>query len=65
MNCKTRWNSTYNMISHACVLKDYIEMLLVKHQNLKNFFLNEHEWEGGCGNMYSMDFHVWNVWIYN
>ena len=45
MDCKTRWNSTYNMISHACVLKDYIEMLLVKHQNLKNFFLNEHEWK--------------------
>jgi len=33
------------MINCACILKDYIEMLLVKYQNLKNFFPNEHEWE--------------------
>ncbi len=33
------------MINHAYILKHYIKMLLVKHQNLKNFFLNKHEWE--------------------
>ena len=45
MDCKTRWNSTYKMINRACILKDNIEMLLVKHSNLKNFFPNEGEWE--------------------
>ncbi len=45
MDCKTRWNSTYKMINRACILKDNIEMLLVKHSNLKSFFPNENEWE--------------------
>ncbi len=31
MNCKIRWNSIYKMINYACILKDYIEILLVKH----------------------------------
>jgi hypothetical protein len=45
MDCKTRWNSTYKMINRACVLKEHIQMLLVKHPNLRDFFPNEEEWE--------------------
>jgi len=45
LDCKTRWNSTYKMISHACVLKENMQMLLVKNPYLTNFFPNEDEWE--------------------
>src|ERR1043165_9257979 len=45
MNVKTRWNSTFKMINHACILKDNIETLLVRHTNLKNTFLSNDEWE--------------------
>src|SRR6266498_2087814 len=45
LDCKTRWNSTYKMISHACVLKENMQMLLVKNPYLTNFFPNEDEWK--------------------
>ena len=45
MDCKTRWNSTFKMINRVCVLKDNVEMLLVKHSNLKDTFPSEDEWE--------------------
>src|SRR6266498_913582 len=39
LDCKIRWNSTYKMISRACVLKENMQMLLVKNPYLTNFFL--------------------------
>ena len=45
MDCKTRWNSTFKMINRACVLKDNIEMLLVRNSNLKDTFPSNDEWE--------------------
>jgi hypothetical protein len=43
LDCKTRWNSTYHMLKRACLLYESIEMLLVKHSNLKIFMPNEEE----------------------
>ena len=45
IDVKTRWNSTFKMINRACVLKDNIEMLLVRHTNLKDTFPSNDEWE--------------------
>ncbi|CAI2194757.1 12553_t:CDS:2, partial [Funneliformis geosporum] len=45
MDCKTRWNSTFKMINRACILKENIQMLLVKHPKLKDIFPSEYEWE--------------------
>src|SRR6266511_3959327 len=45
MDCKTRWNSTFKMINCTCVLKDNIEMLLVRNSNLKDTFPNDDKWK--------------------
>ena len=45
MDCKTRWNSTFKMINRACILKEHIEMLLVRYSNVRNYFPDEQEWE--------------------
>ena len=45
MDCKTRWNSTFKMLNRSCIIKEHIEMLLVRYSNLKNYFPNEEEWE--------------------
>ncbi|CAG8842382.1 9342_t:CDS:1, partial [Gigaspora margarita] len=43
LDCKTRWNSTYQMVKKACLLYEYIEMLLVKYPNLKTYMPNKEE----------------------
>src|SRR5439155_26645950 len=45
MDCKTRWNSTFKMINRACILKEHIEMLLVRYSNVRNYFPDKQEWE--------------------
>src|SRR6266480_1910723 len=45
LDCKTRWNSTYQMINRACFLKEYIQMALVRSPNLSSYFPEENEWE--------------------
>ena len=45
MDCKTRWNSTFKMKNRACILKEHIEMLLVRYSNVRNYFPDEQEWE--------------------
>ncbi|CAG8853779.1 13471_t:CDS:1, partial [Gigaspora margarita] len=44
LDCKTRWNSTYFMVKRACLLYEFIEMLLVKYPNLKTYMPNKKEW---------------------
>ncbi|CAG8802987.1 5232_t:CDS:2, partial [Gigaspora rosea] len=34
LDCKTRWNSTYQMIKRACLLYESINMILIKHPSL-------------------------------
>lgn len=43
MDCKTRWNSTFKMINRACILKEHIEMLLVRYSNVRNYFPDKQE----------------------
>jgi hAT family C-terminal dimerisation region/Protein of unknown function (DUF 659)/Domain of unknown function (DUF4413) len=45
MDCKTRWNFTYCMINRACILKENIQMLLVRYPNLNDYMLFDTEWE--------------------
>ena len=45
LDCKTRWNSTYQMINRACFLKEYIQMALVRSPDLSSYFPEENEWE--------------------
>ncbi|CAG8631490.1 4121_t:CDS:2, partial [Scutellospora calospora] len=45
LDCKTRWNSTYQMVKRACLLYESIEMLLVKYSNLKTYMPNEEDWK--------------------
>ncbi|CAG8856990.1 5678_t:CDS:1, partial [Gigaspora margarita] len=45
LDCKTRWNSIYHMIKRACLLHESLEMLLVKHPNLKDYMPNKEDWK--------------------
>ena len=45
LDCKTRWNSTYNMLNRACILKEKIQMLAVKYNTLNSFLPTLTEWE--------------------
>lgn len=42
---KTRWNSTFDMLSTAIRLKRALELLIMSVEKKKNFFLSEIEWE--------------------
>src|ERR1044072_6659105 len=33
------------MINRACILKEHIEILLVRYSNVRNYFPDEQEWE--------------------
>ena len=45
LDCKTRWNSTYNMLNRAVLLKEKIQMLAVKYSALNTYLPNIVEWE--------------------
>ncbi|CAG8857506.1 41802_t:CDS:1, partial [Gigaspora margarita] len=45
LDCKTRWNLVYHMITKACLLYESLEMLLVKHPNLKDYMPNKKDWK--------------------
>ncbi|CAG8784210.1 7829_t:CDS:2 [Dentiscutata erythropus] len=45
LDCKTRWNSIYQMIKRACLLYKSINMLLVKHSSLKTYIPNKEDWQ--------------------
>ena len=47
--------------------KRKIWLALWNSAKIKNVMNNMWQigFHGGCGNMYGIDFHVWNVWIYN
>ncbi|KAL7307162.1 hypothetical protein TKK_0000886 [Trichogramma kaykai] len=44
IDCKTRWNSTYNMLKVASNLKDALIMLCETNFNLKQYTITVNEW---------------------
>ncbi|CAG8776079.1 22974_t:CDS:2, partial [Gigaspora rosea] len=45
LDCKTRWNSTYQMIKRACLLYESINMLLIKHPSLNPYMPDIKDWQ--------------------
>lgn len=45
LDIRTRWNSTYDMIARALVIKTGLQATLMAKEELRKFVLSEEEWE--------------------